>query len=125
LQKQRQQIESNGTQLAFVYREPEQEAGPFFDKYDMSDVPRISDPDSSLYKAFFLPRVASMRQLFRPLGVMKGFITTILKGHGFGKTDLDELQMPGVFVIHDSQILRQYIYPDPWVHPDFLALSRS
>jgi hypothetical protein len=123
LQEQRREIQSNGTQLAFVHREPEEQAVPFFTKYDMNDLPRISDPDSSLYKAFLLPR-GTKWQLFRPLGILKGFLTAIVKAHGFAKTDLDEFQMPGVFVIHKAQIVRQYVYPEPWEHPDFGDLSR-
>ena len=63
--------------LFFVHMATEAEARGFFERFDMDDVERISDPDGCLYVAFGLER-AGLMQMLGP-SVWKRGITAILE----------------------------------------------
>jgi peroxiredoxin len=117
----RRLIEAGGSSLAFVHLGTEEKAKAFFACYKLDDVPRFSDPDALLYEAFGLVR-AELRQylnfesLYRTLAAWR-------KGHFVGRPAGDVKRMPGVFLIHNSEIRKAFRHDFVSDHPDYLALA--
>lgn len=82
----------------------------------------ISDPNRRLHTALNLQQGTLLR-MFSPRTWVRGFHSAIIKGHGFGKPVGDPWQMPGVFLIHRGQILREFRHRSPADRPDYLALA--
>lgn len=68
---------------------------------------QISNPDSSLYRAYELKR-GQILQLFGPVVWWRGFKAAILKGHGFGALEGDGFQLGGAFLIENGRILKSF-----------------
>jgi peroxiredoxin len=120
-------LEARGVGLVFVHMGSPERARPYFDYYNFSRVERISDPGQRLYRdpCFALPSKAVWKHLFDP-AAMRSFFGGIILRHGIGLIFReDENQMPGVFVVHQSQILRRYRYKSIADKPDFLKLTRD
>jgi len=122
LSDHRKSIEAAGTQLAFVHPSPENEAEPFFTRYQLADLPRISDSGGDSYRAFKLDRIGVL-DFLKPKAMWRAFQSAVLKGQGMGRISGDEFQLPGVFVVHKGIIEKSYFYKQPWEHPDFLAMA--
>jgi alkyl-hydroperoxide reductase/thiol specific antioxidant family protein len=120
----RSSIEATGTQLAFIHPVPEAEAEPYFRKYGLADLPRVSDPRGDSYRAFKLERMRPT-DFLKPKAIWRAFQTAVLKRQGFGATSGDEFQLPGAFVVHKGVIEKSYFYKQPWEHPDFLEMATS
>ena len=94
--------------LALVHMgEENADTAAFFDRYGLGDVPRFSDPDAKLYRAYELGR-GRVGQLFGRGVWWRGFVAAIVNRHGVGKLGGDGFQMPGAFVIHRDEIIREY-----------------
>lgn len=119
----RPEIEDQGTGLAFVHMSAEPEAQAFFESYEMGDVPRFSDPECRLYRAFELKR-GTWSQLFGWKVWLRGFSAGLLGGHGVGAIDGDSFRMPGVFLVRDGRVVREYRHESAAERPDYLALAR-
>ena len=100
----------------------EEEAQPYFVRYGLADLPRISDRDCALYRAFGLERLRWF-DFIRPAFLWRGFQSSILKRHGLGSILGDEFQLPGAFLIHQGKMIHSHFYKQPWEHPDFVSLS--
>lgn len=120
--EQREAIEEAGAQIALVTMSAEPGAQAFFDGYGLGDVPRISDPDCELYRAFELQR-GSWGVMFSPGVWLRGFVVGLLRGRGIGRIDGDTFRMPGVFLIHDGQVLRSYRHQSPADRPEYRELA--
>jgi hypothetical protein len=92
-------------------------------KYGLSDVSRIHDPQQTLYKAFDLKR-ATLGQVFE-LKVWQRGLEAFANGHGVGMLAGDGLQMPGVFLLHHGQVLREFRHESAADRPDYLALAQT
>ncbi|NIQ97562.1 MAG: AhpC/TSA family protein, partial [Desulfuromonadales bacterium] len=99
----RRPFEQNGIRLAFVHMGTEDEADEFFAHYDIEDEHLVSDPDRRLYQAFDLRR-GTLGQLLGPRVWWRGLKDGVFKRYGIGKSNGDEYQMPGVFLIHKGRI---------------------
>lgn len=121
---QRKAIAATGTQLAFVHMGDEQQGNELFTRYGLDDVPRVSDPEAKLYKAFKLKR-GGLLQVMGPHVWVRGFESFIKSGHPVGLPIGDTLQMPGVFLIQGGQILRSYFHQTSADRPDYLKLAQS
>jgi peroxiredoxin len=124
LAKKRPEIERNGTRLVLVHMGSEEHGQSFFGKYGLADVPRVSDPGRTLYRAFGLPR-GSFGNLFGPKVWWRGFEAGILGRHGVGRLVGDGFQMPGVFVVFHGEVIRTYRHQSAGDRPDYLALVPS
>jgi hypothetical protein len=87
-------------------------------------VAQISDPKATLYKAFGLPR-GSLRMLFGPKVLWRGFQAGILKRHGVGALAGDGFQMPGLFLVFHGQILRSFRHQSVADRPDYARFVRE
>jgi hypothetical protein len=118
LNEKRNSISAAGTQLAFVHMSDEETAKPFFERYGLDDLPRISDPDCVLYRVFGLEKLRAI-DFVRPSFLWRTFQSSVLKRRGVGSLGGDQSQLPGAFLIHQGKILRSHVYQQPWEHPDF------
>jgi hypothetical protein len=119
----RDQLASQGTQLAFVYLGKAEQSAERFAKDGLSDVSRIHDPQQKLYAAFDLKR-ASLGQVFGLKVWQRGF-EAFANGHGVGALAGDGLQMPGVFLLHHGRIVREFRHESAADRPDYLALAQA
>jgi peroxiredoxin len=122
---QRAAIEAAGTKLVLVHMgEENEEARVFFSKYGLGNVPRISDPNQTLYRAFGLSR-GSLGQLFGPVVWWRGFQAALMAGHGVGMLKGDGFQMPGVFLLYHGTVLRSYRHQNASDRPQYAHLVAS
>jgi hypothetical protein len=118
----REAIEQGGTQLAFVHTGREADAAAAFARYGLGDVPRFSDPEGGLYRAFGLGR-SGLRTMFAPRVWLRGVQAAFLKGYGVGGLQGDGLRLPGVFLVHRGQIVRAFRHATPADRPDYESLA--
>lgn len=121
--KLRAEIEADGTKVLFVHTATPAEADEFFPQYGLADVPRISDPDAVLYRAFGLRR-GTPWQFFGPKSAARFPAAGIAAGHGIGTPVGDPLRMPGVFLIHNGDVLREFRHESVADRPDYRDLAR-
>lgn len=118
----RSYIESEGTRIVFVHLADEDIASEVTTQLGLGDIPRISDPERKIYKAFGLNK-ASLKQLFG--------INVIIRGiqHLF-QLNLpkpfigDAFQMPGIFVIHKGMVIQTFKHTSLADRPDYIELAR-
>jgi peroxiredoxin len=123
LSKQRAKIEGEGTKLAVVHLGVEDATTEkFFAAYGLADLNRFSDPEKHLYQAFELKR-GTTGQLVGLSVLWRGMITALFRGHGFWFFNGDAFQMPGAFVIRDSQIVKAYRHATAAARPDYAELA--
>ncbi len=122
LSVQREAIARTGTQLVVVHMAEEDQASEFFEKYDLEDLPRISDPNRTLYRAFGLAR-GSLSALFGPKVWIRGIEAGIIKQHGIGPQAGDGFQLPGVFLIFHGEVLRTFRHQSAADRPDYVSLA--
>jgi len=123
LQKQRSRIEDQGATIALVHMISDAAAAAFFQKYGLDDVPRFSDPDRILYRAFDLKR-GSLWQLLGPPVWWRG-AKAFFSGHGVGRLQGDGFQLPGTFVVHHGQIVQAYRSKTSADRPDYSQMAKS
>ncbi|GIU73065.1 MAG: hypothetical protein KatS3mg004_0152 [Bryobacteraceae bacterium] len=121
LAARRKDIEREGARLVLVHMSEEEDAAPFFARYGLQDVQRISDPQRTLYRAFGLPR-GRLGDVLGPKVWWRGFLAGVLGGHGVGRLMGDGFQMPGVFLLFHGEIVRSYRHQSAADRPDYLAL---
>ena len=122
ISKKRSAIVARGTQLAFVHMSNEEQARKFFASYGLEDAERVSDPQRKLYKSFRLVR-GGLSQ-FLSLNILKRmFVSGVINGHGLGKLAGDAFQMPGVFLIQESKILRAFVHQTVADQPNYVGLA--
>jgi hypothetical protein len=113
-------IASQGAQIAFVHGGSPAEAAPWFSKHALDDVTVISDPELAHYRAFGLGRT-KVQSLVAPRVWARGAVCAL--SHGFGVQTVDMMrQLPGVFVIQNGAILREFRHRSPEDRPDYLSL---
>ncbi len=122
ISKTRNDIEIKGTRIVIVHMVDEDVAHQELMKYDLEDIPHISDPECILYKKFKL-RKGSLNQLFGLKVWFRGFTAGFVKGHGVGKEMGDGTQMPGVFLLRKGEIIKQYIHDSAADRPDYKELA--
>jgi hypothetical protein len=119
LGRHRRAIEASGATLVLVHMGEPEFGRAFFEKYGLSDVPQISAPDCSLYRAFGLRR-SSVLMTLNPKIWARVFQAGVLKGHGIGRFVGDIWQMPGIFLIFHGQVLRSYRHQTAADRPDYV-----
>src|SRR5690349_9436074 len=120
--KKRAAIVAKGTQLAFVHMSNEELARKFFASYGLEDAERLGDPQRKLYKTFKLVR-GGFPQFLGLETLKRAFVAGIISGHGLGKLTGDAFQMPGVFLIHESRILRAFVHRTVADQPNYIELA--
>lgn len=121
LARQRREIEAQGTRLVLVHMGTEENSAAFFSRYGLEEVPRLSDPERALYRAFGLPH-GSLADVLGPKVWWRGFQAGILGRHGVGRLAGDAFQMPGVFLLFHGEIVRSFRHQSAADRPDYMAL---
>ncbi len=123
LSRKRQAIEASGLRILLVHMGTDEAARTFFTRYQLDDLPRVSDPRCALYRAFGLNK-GSFSQLFSMRIWWRTFQAAILAGHGFGRVVGELFQMPGVFIVHQGRMMGGYRHPSVADHPDYESIAR-
>jgi hypothetical protein len=114
----RSALTATGTQVAFVHMQHPEEATEWFERYGLSDVPRFSDPDHTLYRAFELQE-ASLFQLAHPRVWGRWLRTAI--GRGAGTQGPHWRQLTGVFLVDQDRVLAEIRHENSAARPDYLS----
>lgn len=119
----RDELDCRGVRPVFVHLGTPERAKPYFDYYGIGDVERISDPEAAVYQhpEFHLSRMHPVLNLLVPQ-VWMGWLKGAIFRHGIGKIEEDGHQMPGIFFLKGSQIVRQFRYRTIADEPDYLKL---
>lgn len=121
---QRPDLEDAGVQIVLVHMGEPEFGSEFFAKHGLGDLPQISDPHRTLYRAFGLKR-GDLRMLFGPKVWWRGLHAAIFDGHGAGFPPNDPFQMPGIFLLFHGQVLRGYRHQSVADRPDYVKFATS
>ncbi|MGC9326322.1 MAG: SelL-related redox protein [Candidatus Hinthialibacter sp.] len=122
LSQKRAAIEESGAKIALIHMGRDDQAAGFFAKYGLDDVSRFSDPERILYRAFDLKR-GSFRQLFGWKVLKRGFQAAVFEGRGVGKPVGNGFQMPGAFLLHQGEIIKEFRHQSAADRPDYQEMS--
>jgi hypothetical protein len=92
------------------------------EKYGLTEIDQVSDPDRVLFRAFRL-QIGTLSQLFGPYVWWRAVVDGAVWKHGVGKMVGNGLQMPGVFLVSRGRIVRQYVHKTAADRPDYAGLS--
>lgn len=124
ISKNRDHIEKEGTKIVLVHLVDEHKAEEIVAQYGLEDIPRISDPEKKIYKAFGLKR-AGFPELFGVSVIVRGIMHTVFNLNPPRRFMGDGFQMPGVFVIHKGMVLQTFKHTTLADRPDYIELARS
>lgn len=118
LQEYRARLEEKGISIVLVYMVNDKVANEYLSTYNLQDLAQVSDPEEIFYKSFRLKR-GSFIQLFGlkvwmrwvSLGWRKKLYNTRPEG--------DVAQMPGIFLLNNGHIVKQYVHRSVADTPDY------
>ena len=122
LARARRDIEASGTSAVLVHMGDEQRICDLLERYGLSDVDRICDPEQRLYAAFGLKR-GTLLQLLGPRVWWRGLKAGVLDGHGIGRVSADSAQLPGAFLIGPAGIVRSFRHRSAADRPSYRDLA--
>lgn len=118
LQQHRSEIEAAGVGIIVVHMDNEEMMAKLFARYQLSDLPRISDPKQELYVSAEIAN-GEWKQLFNWRVMTRGFKTALIERHGFWAASANPFRMPGAVLFKDGEIMKQYQPQDAADHPDY------
>ncbi|MBP8726710.1 MAG: AhpC/TSA family protein [Saprospiraceae bacterium] len=121
LSRMKADIANRGVRLVLVHMAKDDLAFKYFQKYDLLDCHRISDPDCRFYQEFGLVK-GTFNQLFGFRSWFRSIEAGLIKGHGFGAQLGDGFQMPGVFIISRGKIISEFRHKFASDKPDYLNM---
>jgi peroxiredoxin len=123
IEKNRAQIEQQGTKIILVNMQTEDKSTQVLEKYNLQDIEFIADQESLLYKAFKLKR-GSITQLFGLKVWLRGMYLWFTKGAFVTSPEgADVYQMPGAFLIYKGAVVKQFIHQSAADNPSYLELA--
>jgi hypothetical protein len=102
----------------------DQHARKFLSRYSLTDVPRVSDPERALYRAFGLGR-GNLWQILGPQLWFRGILSMLKYGQSLSPEGGDIFQMPGIFLVYHGHVVSSFLYRDASDRTDFLRLTQS
>ncbi len=112
-------IEKKNIRVVFVHMTDSSTAEDFFDEYELEGVEHIPDTERRLYGAFGLKK-GNFSQLFGLRVWSRGYQLVKNSKHGLSLKQVgDNLQMPGVFLIHNGEIVKKFIHQSVADRPDY------
>jgi len=119
--RERGVIEATGVRIVLVHMGDSEAIEKLTERYGLGGVDRICDPDRKLYQAFGLKR-GRLRQLFGPKVLWRALPEGVLSRHGIGRLTADSFQMPGLFLIDESGIVRRFRHRTAADRPDYAGI---
>lgn len=110
--------------MAFVTLSPPADAGPWFTRYGLADVLRVSDPSAALYRQFGLGD-GTLTTLAHPRVWWPWARTAIVRGRGAGAPGRHWRQLTGAFVLHRGQVLAAIRHRDSAESIDYVAFVQG
>jgi len=121
----RKQIEATGCEIVFVHLGKEgDDSTEVFRRYELDDLPRISDPTCRLYRQFGLD-LGGFSDLFGLRVWMRGLWFGVVNGHGIGAILGNSFQMPGVYLYHCGTILGGFRHETASDRPNYAELAQQ
>jgi peroxiredoxin len=120
----RRAIEAAGARVILVHMGDSQAIDDLLRRYGLAALDRICDCERRLYAAFGLRR-ATLGQLFGPKVLWRAFQAGVLSRHGMGRISADSSQLPGLFLIHKSAIVRRFRHRTAADRPDYQAIGAA
>ena len=112
-------VEQGGIRIILVHMGDTDALQKLLARYGLAHLDRICDPSQELYAAFGLKR-GTFRQLFGLKVLWRGFLEGVLVRCGLGPIVDDSFQMPGVFLIDNSTIVRRFRHRTAADRPDYV-----
>ncbi len=119
--RDRNVIEAAGVRIVLVHMGDSGAIEKLVAKYGLAGMDRICDPQRKLYQAFGLKR-GRLQQLFGPKVLWRALPEGVLSRHGIGRITADSFQMPGLFLIDGSGILRRFRHRTAADRPDYAGI---
>lgn len=121
LASHRQTLADNGLQPVLVHMGTAEEGSAFFSTYGLDDLPAISNPDGTLYRAAMLRR-GTLGQLFGLNVWRRGWQA---RQHGVGALQGDGFRLSGYAVVHQKQVRVRHAHADAAEATAFDVLARQ
>jgi len=121
--KQRADIQEQGVLPILVHLNTEDIAHHYLEKYSLMDIERVKDTEMRLYADFGLTK-GNFNQLFGFKNWVNGFNSAVVKGHGVAAPIGDGLQMPGIFLIDQGEIIHKFIHEYASDRPNYVELAK-
>jgi peroxiredoxin len=124
ISRYRDSIEKQGTRIILIHQLDEESAVEELKKYNLSDIEHVSDKELILYKGFHLRR-GTITQLFGVKEWSEFLKKGIIGGLGIGAPgDQDPFQMPGIFLIFEGKIIKQFVHRTASETPPYIELAK-
>lgn len=120
----KKQLKQENILPVIVHQTNEHYASQLLKVYNLEELHRISDPGLELYEYFSLKK-GTVNQIFGPKMWWRFLVAGLVKGHLVGKEKGDGWQMPGIFIIHNGEIINKFIHKYAGDRPDYLNLARA
>jgi peroxiredoxin len=117
----RAKLEFRGYRIVLIHMKDAAETERQLQRFGLTGVDRICDPDQRLYRAFGLKR-GKLKQLLGPVAIWRGVKTALGDGHGIGYPRADPAQMPGVFLIEECNVVGRFRFRTVADRPEFERL---
>lgn len=122
LARQREKLKEQNVGLALVHLGDDAAMQAYCEYYGVGDITRFCDPERRLYQAFQL-KLGGFKALIGPNVIWRGLKTAFIARHGFGSFDGNVFQMPGVFLMEDGKVVREFRHTSASDRPDYLAIA--
>lgn len=122
--KTQDEIAAAGAKLLFVHMADNKTAEEYFERFEIRGPEHVSDPACRFYQAFGLAK-GTPRQLFGLQSWIRGFEAGVVRGLGVGSQLGDGFQMPGAFVLSESEIRASFIHKLASDRPSYLDLVKQ
>ncbi len=122
ISKVRQAIEASGTSIVIVHFGNEVAATKLLAQHGLQNIETIYDSNQLLYEAFGLKR-GTLGQVASPKVIWRGLRAGLFDGHGIGRKQGDILQLPGVFLLDDCQVVNSFRHKTAADRPNYVAVS--
>ena len=110
ISKAKPDLDRRGVRPIFVHMGSPERARPFFQRFGLADVERVSDPEMKLYQApvFHLLKSTVLPHFFGAQAYLKLFKRTLWRYGAGGPGKEDPTQLPGIFFLKNRAIHRAF-----------------
>lgn len=122
LSRQREAIEKTGARIVVVHMSDGFQGRAALSQWGLTDLPHVSDPSCELYTVFGLGQ-GTLGQLCSPKAAWRGLVL-LWQGIKVGRMRGDGLRMPGVFLLKQGRILKEYRCRSVADRPDYVEMAR-